>query len=478
MTTVSIVIPVHGRAALTERCLHLLASQSLGVDAEIIVVDDASTDETPQLLRVLVDGGMPLRVVSHDVNTGFAGACNDGAAVATGEHIVFLNNDTEPRHGWLRALVDEADAHPAAAAIGAKLLFPDGTVQHAGVVIGQDRNPHHVYAGLPGDHPAVNRSRPFQVVTAACMLVRRAVFEELGGFDVAYRNGHEDVDLCLRLGDAGHEVRYCHRSELVHLESATRARRSNEAAANGRRYRAEWAARVQPDDVGVYLADGLLRVVYDETHPLRLHVSPLLATVHDGARHRATERLLRTRADQVSDLLQRLVALRTGRIEPISPATDPDADDDVVDALDHLDRVLAVRAGTGVASTPTNVAYRRLVTRVRERVVAVTPPDAVVAVVSRGDDDLVELAGRIAWHFPQDDSGQWAGHHPADSDDAIAALESVLRRGATHLVVPSPSRWWLDEYGQFAERLRTTGTAVDEDDDCVVFALAGALRSR
>src|SRR6267154_6574491 len=99
MTRASIIIPVHGRVGLTARCLEILLRQPLGVEAEIIVVDDASTDETPRVLSHLVADGAALRVVTHTVNTGFAGACNDGARLATSDHLVFLNNDTEPRPG-------------------------------------------------------------------------------------------------------------------------------------------------------------------------------------------------------------------------------------------------------------------------------------------------------------------------------------------------------------------------------------------
>ena len=470
MTRASIVIPVYGSAPLTSRCLEILLHQPLGVSAEIIVVDDASTDETPRLLAELVAQGAPLRLITHEVNTGFAKACNDGAAKATGDYVVFLNNDTEPQPGWLQALVRYADDHPAAAAVGSKLLFPDGTTQHAGVVIGQDRNPHHIYAGFPGNHPAVDRSRAFQIVTAACMLVRRDRFDEMVGFDTAYRNGHEDVDLCLRLGAAGHEIHYCHESVVVHLESASRGRRSAESAANGRRYRNQWASRVRPDDLEVYVDDGLLDVAYGDTYPVRMHVSPILATVHDGARHRATEHLLRARSRQVAELLQQVVRHSTGTRRTLDPVIDPDADDEVVEALAHLERVLASRGQRVSLPSTSEVAYRRLVRRIRARVVEQTPPGAVIAVVSRGDDDLIDIDGRTGWHFPHDDDGRWAGHHPADSDQAIAALRGARGRGATHLVIPAPSRWWLDQYRGFAAHLRSRHFEV-ADDDCVVFAL-------
>ena len=124
--------------------------------------------------------------------------------------------------------------HPAAAVVGAKLLFPNDTIQHAGVAIGLDSRPHHIYAGFPADHPATSVSRRFQVVTAACSLFRRRPWQELGGLDVAFQNGWEDVDYCLRAGEAGYEVHYCAESVVYHFESATRnlvsdAERTNQA---------------------------------------------------------------------------------------------------------------------------------------------------------------------------------------------------------------------------------------------------------
>ena len=325
--------------------------------------------------------------------------------------------------GWLDALANYADSHPQAGAVGARLLYPDGTVQHAGVVFGEDRNPHHIYAGFPGDHPAVMRSRRFQAVTAACMLVRRGTFESLGGFDPAFRNGHEDVDLCLRLGDCGQEVHYCAQSLVLHLESVSRGRRTAEAAANGRLYRDRWAAHIHPDDLRTYVEDGLIRVSYGDRHPLRLEVDPLLATVHGGQREMASERLLRERAHQVADLLQQVVdltvrnvGLEDGTATPlrlqlagqvpqpqdrassaprIVPTDDIAIDDETLEALAHLQHVLAARYSGALPSIDTAaLTYRRLVSRVRQAVGELTPPGSIISVISRGDDGLVEFDGR------------------------------------------------------------------------------------
>src|SRR4051794_7509270 len=216
MIDCSIIIPVLNQDHLTRRCLDtLLGPAPCRARFEIVVVDDGSAAATA---RLLAGYGDRVRVVGHERNRGFAVSCNDGAAVARGRFLVFLNNDTIPLSGWLDALVDYALARPRVAVVGSKLLYPDRSIQHCGLAVCADRHPRHLYVGFPPDHPAVNKSRRLQIVTGACLLIRREVFETLSGFDTSYINGFEDVDLCLRVCAPGREVHYCHESELYHLE--------------------------------------------------------------------------------------------------------------------------------------------------------------------------------------------------------------------------------------------------------------------
>lgn len=431
MADSSVIIPVHNLAGVTDECLrHVLRLDPVH---EVIVVDDASSDDTAAVLEKYAPR---VRVVRHAENRGFAESCNDGARAATGKYLVFLNNDTVPRAGWLDALEAHAAAHPQAAVIGSRLLYPDGTIQHAGVVIGQDRYPRHLYAGFPGEHPAVTRSRRFQVVTAACMLVRRAAFESAGGFDPAFRNGFEDVDLCLRLGAAGGEIHYCAASVLCHLESVSPGRFKNRKD-NVDRYRERWMPRVRPDDLDYYIADGLLRIVYEGRYPVRLEVSPLLATLHDPDRRSDVERLLRERNRQLVDLQRENTRMR-------------------------------LELGSRAGDSPER-AYQRM----RERVVALVdraaPPGSVVLVVSNGDGSLLEFTACRGRHFPCTEHETYAGHHPADSAEALRLLEEQRRRGARYLLIPEPSLWWLDHYDALGRHLMANARRLDQDDD------AGAL---
>jgi GT2 family glycosyltransferase len=489
--SISIVVPVHNGAALTRSCLDAVLAD-LPAGCEVIVVDDASTDSTADLLDSY---GAAIRPLALPSNLGYAGACNAGAAAANGDALLFLNNDTEPQPGWIEALANHAVRHPDAAVVGAKLLYPTGAVQHAGVVIGQDGYPHNLYAGLPAEHPAVNYSRRLQAVTGACMLVGRAAFEAASGFDTGFANSLEDVDLCLRIGEAGGEVHYCHEAVVIHLESASRGR-EDRFARSVHLYRRRWRERVRRDDLAIYAEDGLLAVEYAEAHPLRMMISPRLAVV-DADREVEAERLLEGYARQVSDLLGevvRLTAVAGGEVGVEAAvcagedaATRSDAEFDHADFLREANRIehdvrelqlRLERAGIKLAdgSRPfeasRRLGYRQLVERFRGEVAEAVPAGSSLLVVSRGDRALLELSGRDARHFPQDDEGGYLGHHPADSDDAVERLESLRSAGADYLVLPSTAYWWLDHYAGFAEHLRSHYAAA-ERDVCTIFSLAG-----
>jgi GT2 family glycosyltransferase len=321
----AVVIPTFNGAHLLSTCLRSLFSHPPECDWRVVVVDDASSDDTAERFASYDER---LTLVALEENQGFAGACNAGAEAAGDvDHVLFLNNDTVPLPGWLDTLVDELEGHDRAAAVGAKLLYPDGSIQHAGVAIGRDGWPHHLYAGLPGDHPAVNRAKRVVAATAACLLVRRDAWQQLGGFDTAFRNGYEDIDFCLRLAEEGREVRYCPESVLYHLESVTRWSDGTDRHGehNSRLYTERWRYRVPPDDFEHYLDDGMIEVSYGDRFPIRLSVSPLLASVRRETEDEdRVELLLTTRTDQVFELqaLRTRAALEHLRDE--APLPNPD----------------------------------------------------------------------------------------------------------------------------------------------------------
>lgn len=208
----------------------------------MIVVDNASTDETPELLTAEHEAGR-IRAILNDVNRFYGPASNQGARAATRELVVFLNNDTIPRPGWLEALVGCLDRDPAVGAVGARLLYPDGRIQHAGIGFEPRGIPFHPGRLAAGEDPALGVDRDHPAVTGACLLMPRELFFSVGGFDEDYVMYVEDVDLCLRVWQAGRRVRYCAASVVEHLESASTgdlARRDEFVRAGWARMHARW----------------------------------------------------------------------------------------------------------------------------------------------------------------------------------------------------------------------------------------------
>ncbi len=249
---VSIVIPVFNKVEFTRKCVENLFATTSSGGCEIIVVDNASSDATPDFLATL--GGL-LRTIRNETNSGFAAACNQGARAATAPFLLFLNNDTEPLPGWLEPLVETLEADPAVGAVGSKLLFPDGTIQHAGVVVIDDQllpDPlvaRHIQYQQPGNIPDANIARTFQALTAACILIRQEAFIACGGFDEGYWNGYEDVDLCFKLQKLGWQLVYEPLSVLIHHESKSGQERFRLVTDNIKRLHDKWLDRIKPDAV-------------------------------------------------------------------------------------------------------------------------------------------------------------------------------------------------------------------------------------
>jgi len=213
----TIVIPVFNKAVLTYQCLKSLIEHTAPGSYEVIVVDNASDDETPRLLAH-VEG---LRVIRNSENLGFVDACNQGAAEAAGEAILFLNNDTMVFPGWLPPLVDTL-ADPTVGAVGGQLIYPTGRLQEAGGIIWNDGTGWNYGRDDERDRPEYQYAREVDYCSGACLLVRRRLFAELGGFDRRFAPAYyEDTDLCFELRRLGYRVVYQPRARVLHLEGAT-----------------------------------------------------------------------------------------------------------------------------------------------------------------------------------------------------------------------------------------------------------------
>ncbi|MDT7689160.1 MAG: hypothetical protein QOE46_1919 [Acidobacteriota bacterium] len=227
----SVIIPVFNKSEFTFQCLRSLLREVDFTSTEVIVVDNASTDETRELLshfRGLV------RVIENEENRGFVDACNQGAAIARGRYLVFLNNDTVVQTGWLEALVECAERDPNAGAVGSMFLYPDGRIQEAGAVVWSNGQAfHYGWGGSPEDR-RYTFAREVDYCSGASLLVRKELFDRLGGFDRRYAPAYyEDTDLCMGVRSLGKKVIYQPHSRLYHFEGGTAG---NDMSAGFRRY--------------------------------------------------------------------------------------------------------------------------------------------------------------------------------------------------------------------------------------------------
>lgn len=216
---VSIVIPVFNKFDLTYNCVKSIIDQGAQVPFEIIVVDDCSRDET--VLACLVFG-RGIRLIRNNANSGFIRSCNRGFEAARGEYVVFLNNDTEVKPRWLDELYETMRRDPKIGVVGAKLLFPDGSLQECGGVIWRLGDGWNWGRGQAADDPRFCYMRDADYVSGAALTIKKSLFAELGGFDEHYLPMYyEDTDLCFRVRRHGLRVVVQPAAEIIHFEGAS-----------------------------------------------------------------------------------------------------------------------------------------------------------------------------------------------------------------------------------------------------------------
>jgi GT2 family glycosyltransferase len=360
----SIVVVTHDNLAFTRLCLRSVLANS-GEGIELIVVDNGSSDGTPSYLARLAERDARVRVLLNGTNAGFAPACNQGLGLATGDHLILLNNDTLVAPGWLAGL----RRHLAEPGVG--LVGPVTNRIGNEAEIDADYATWGEFLAAAARRAGEHAGEWLEIGTPAmfCLAMRRQTFLRLGPLDEGYEIGLlEDDDYAERGRRAGYELR-CADDVLVHhfgeasfgrLVAGGEYRRILEA--NQQRYAEKWGRPWQP----------------------------------------------------------------YGR-RP-------------------------------------NPRYEREAEQVREAVKETVPSGSTVLVISRGDERLLQLNGRRAQHFPQTADGAWAGHHPADSGEAVEHLESLRERGAEFLVIPPTYLWWLRHYDGLRRHLESEYEPVVSDD--------------
>jgi GT2 family glycosyltransferase len=225
--SVEVVVCFRDQPALLERCLGSLLDGTDYPRLSVALVDNGSIEPETRSLLDRFAGRPRIRVIRDDRPFNFAALNNGAASTSTADVLVFLNNDTEVIEGsWLEPLLEEA-VRPEVGAVAPLLLYPDGKVQHAGAAIGLHGYAGHPFAGLkPNEQTPFGRAdggtRNWLAVTAACMVVERRKFDEVGGFDESFVVAGNDVDLCLRLTAAGHRSLCVPHARLLHDESRSR----------------------------------------------------------------------------------------------------------------------------------------------------------------------------------------------------------------------------------------------------------------
>ncbi|WP_018914064.1 glycosyltransferase [Thiomonas sp. FB-6] len=228
---VSILIPTRDQLPMLQRCIESVIEKTRYPAYEILIIDnDSGADDAMRYLATVesreAELGGRLRVIRAPGEFNFSAMNNLAARAARGEYLLLLNNDTAALHeDWLEEMMAHA-VRPDVGAVGAKLLFPDGKIQHAGVILGVRGPAEHPFLGrAPEDRGYFGRAQLVQdlsAVTGACLLVRKSLYEQLGGLDEkAFKVSYNDIDLCLRVRGAGLKVVFTPYALLMHEGSAS-----------------------------------------------------------------------------------------------------------------------------------------------------------------------------------------------------------------------------------------------------------------
>jgi GT2 family glycosyltransferase len=225
---VSVIIATRDQGDLLRCCLTSLAEHAGGnPPTELILIDNGSSEPATLEYLARLEEQENVRVLRRSGKFNYAALNNEAVSLAKGELVALMNNDVEATHsGWLATMAAQA-LRPEIGAVGAKLLFPDGTVQHAGVLLGIGGIAGHAHKYLAADEEGyqlrLHLAHNLSAVTAATLVVRKAVFEEVGGFDaINFAVNYNDVDICLRFQQAGYRNLFCPDAVLIHHESKSR----------------------------------------------------------------------------------------------------------------------------------------------------------------------------------------------------------------------------------------------------------------
>ena len=253
----SVIIPVFNQWQLTRNCLLSLKQYTPGENFEVIVVDNGSSDETNTHCPIVGQNlfGQQFKYIRLERNINFGPACNLGAKKSQGHFLFFLNNDTLVTENWLPPLLNAFDEDKNLGAVGPLLLYPDNRVQHFGICFSPLKLVSHLYENFPRIHPVLKKKRKLQAITGAAFFIPRSLFLQYNGFYEAYKNGYEDIDLCVQINMAGKKLLVIPDTIIYHFTSQSSGRfeheTENTSIANHR-----CMSRFIPDKHRFYVEDG------------------------------------------------------------------------------------------------------------------------------------------------------------------------------------------------------------------------------
>lgn len=253
---VSIIVLVYSGAEMTRRCVDSLFEVQNSTEFELILVCNGAALDAAQATIELKEKYPEIKLVTINENTNFALGNSIGFQYSTGKEIIFLNNDTYVTDGWLDRLVGgyresrKTVAQPV-------LLYPDGAVQNIGIVFSSKSSlGYPMYAGYSGENPRIIKNRDVRAVTGACLLMSAKDYAQLKGFDAAYINGQEDVDLCMRLGGVSSDIGAVVADSVVYHDESRSPGRGRYVKDNRTLFIERWGNKIISDDIGRYHNDG------------------------------------------------------------------------------------------------------------------------------------------------------------------------------------------------------------------------------